>query len=1005
MFVILVLLMAAVGLSAQTQSAVGVRLIFGLTDKEQAKWDGSVTVEGARVASIDPWRFEGEDAILDNSSWRVSTHRIRLFGGGRNGPPPFVANGVVVWLAGANDSTQLRVKTAQGDFTVRLADIPYGKMQHALDGRVMADRIPPASEITSTSDEQDYPAVAADRNGNLWLAYLEFRHNPDHDRIRANYLEPPKDFSDMKAPTGGDQILLRKFSAGAWSEPTAITPPGGDLYRPAIAVDGSDRPWVFWSVNEKGNFNLWARAIENGKPGGALQLSGAPGSDVNPVATTDTKGRVWVAWQGWRNGRACVFAAWQEGNRFSRPYTVASSAGNEWNPAIAADANGRVSVAWDSYRNGNYDVYVRTANAPGNWGKETAVAASALYEAYPSIAYDREGRLWIAYEVGAERWGKDFGAYDTNGVAIYQGRAVKLVALDRAGRVMETKTDLAAVLPGAANQRVDSTARQNDSDAWLKPDPEGIKKRPPSRTPVASRGPKNSLPKLLVDASGRLWLAARSPQPVCWNPIGTVWSEYLASYDGSEWTGPIFLSHSDNLLDNRPALVSTRPGELMVIGSSDSRRQFHLIEKHLPGQAQAAARRQRAATAPAPADRVVAPDPYNNDLHLNVVSLPPVRGPVALKEAAAAAPPASDPMDGVEKSAIATIREFRAPSRYGALRIARGEFHRHSEISMDGGGDGTIIDQWRYIIDPAGMEWVGCCDHDNGGGREYSWWITQKLTDIFYVPGKFSPMFSYERSIAYPEGHRNTVFVQRGVRPLPRLPKVAAESTGNAPDTQMFYKYLREFSGIVASHTSATNMGTDWRDNDPSTEPVVEIYQGDRQNYEMPGAPRSNSAEDSIGGWRPKGFVNLALEMGYKLGFQASSDHISTHMSYCNLFVTDTTREAIMAAFRQRHVYGATDNILAYVTGGDYMMGDAFSTAQLPELRVRLTGTAPFAKVHVIKDNKYVYSTEPKQASVDFTWKDNAAQGGKTSYYYVRGEQENGELVWVSPMWITYTGK
>ena len=36
-------------------------------------------------------------------------------------------------------------------------------------------------------------------------------------------------------------------------------------------------------------------------------------------------------------------------------------------------------------------------------------------------------------------------------------------------------------------------------------------------------------------------------------------------------------------------------------------------------------------------------------------------------------------------------------------------------------------------------------------------------------------------------------------------------------------------------------MGTDWRDNDPDAEPVVEIYQGMRQNYEMPEAPRSNS--------------------------------------------------------------------------------------------------------------------------------------------------------------------
>jgi hypothetical protein len=73
---------------------------------------------------------------------------------------------------------------------------------------------------------------------------------------------------------------------------------------------------------------------------------------------------------------------------------------------------------------------------------------------------------------------------------------------------------------------------------------------------------------------------------------------------------------------------------------------------------------------------------------------------------------------------------------------------------------------------------------------------------------------------------------------------------------------------------------------------VVEIHQGDRQSYEMPGAPRSINPKDAIGGWRPKGFVNLGLEKGYKMSFQASSDHVSTHMSYCNIFVADDTREA-----------------------------------------------------------------------------------------------------------------
>ena len=245
----------------------------------------------------------------------------------------------------------------------------------------------------------------------------------------------------------------------------------------------------------------------------------------------------------------------------------------------------------------------------------------------------------------------------------------------------------------------------------------------------------------------------------------------------------------------------------------------------------------------------------------------------------------------------------------------------------------------------------------------------------------------------------------------------------HTPDTQMFYKYLHLFDGVCASHTSGTDMGTDWRDNDPKVEPIVEIYQGDRQNYERPGAPRSNSADYSIGGWRPLGFVSLALLKGYRLGFQSSSDHISTHMSYCNVWVEEPTREAILKAMRQRHIYGSTDNIIADVRCGEHFMGDEFEVNKPPTLRIKLIGTAPFEEVVIVKDNKYVYSTKPGKRIVEFTWTDNDAEPGKTSYYYVRGKQvgqvaertvrspdgrkvkvtlDNGELVWVSPMWITY---
>ena len=56
-------------------------------------------------------------------------------------------------------------------------------------------------------------------------------------------------------------------------------------------------------------------------------------------------------------------------------------------------------------------------------------------------------------------------------------------------------------------------------------------------------------------------------------------------------------------------------------------------------------------------------------------------------------------------------------------------------------------------------------------------------------------------------------------------------------------------------------------------------------------------------------------------------------MSYCNLWVTEPTREAIMEAFHKRRIYGSTDNILADVRCGDHFMGEEFTTAEPPAIR------------------------------------------------------------------------
>jgi len=172
--------------------------------------------------------------------------------------------------------------------------------------------------------------------------------------------------------------------------------------------------------------------------------------------------------------------------------------------------------------------------------------------------------------------------------------------------------------------------------------------------------------------------------------------------------------------------------------------------------------------------------------------------------------------------------------------------------------------------------------------------------------------------------------------------------------------------------------------------------------YERPGAPRSPTEQDAIGGWRPKGFVNLALLQGYKLAFESSSDHTSTHISYAIVYSESRSRADLLKAMRARHTYAATDNIIADWRCGDHMQGDEFKTSEPPNFHLKLRGTGAFSKVTFIKDDVEVKVLEPKTAEVDLDWADPNASAGKTSYYYVRGEQADGELVWASPMWVNY---
>lgn len=1071
--------------SAQT---VVLRIRFGMKDAEPTDWSGKLDVASGKVADISGTRWMPGDSA-DGNTFKVATRRRpaqssadrdRIAAGQLM---PMSDNGMVVLLDGVKPDAAITFDAKPGKHAFRLAEVPMGQSISALNGNLSIERVPASSAIADGMPDEDYPAIAAGMDGTVYVAYLSFTRGKDFQGARERpataesgpntgplqqgeirKIEKPEDFEYLRQPTGGEVIYLRTYRNGAWGKPVAVTDGKHEYYRPAVAVDGAGKVWVFYSAHlnadatlDHGNWEMMARSFDAaGKAGGeTINLSNAAGSDFMPSAAMAADGKVWLAWVAGRGANFSIVYAKQDGAKFTAPARVSDVAASEWEPNVAASPDGRVAIAWDTYVKGDYDVHVAIAGKDGAMGKPQPAAATTAFEGRASMAFDQGGRLWLAYEASPELWGKDFGALKKKGAPLYsQGRYVDVRVMTADGAWMQPAANLIDAMPEAA------AARRGNRNA------------PAANAGVPQRvqtGIAPSYPRLAVDAAGHVYLAFRGKPGSNWRvAVGSVWNEYITRLDAAGWSEAAWVPRSNNILDNRPAITAAGDGIMMAF-SGDGRGEMNAPKVGDPHQAGAEAGEtieisvdvpdeatlQRQINDPAASDDVAialaqdanpaqparprrqgggnrrAQGDPNNDIFVTTLSATDFGGAAAGAPklgAAKVADAAGVSQDtAAERNDVSAMRAYRYDLNGESLRIWRGEFHRHTELSPDGGGDGGLLDMWRYAIDCAAFDWIGDGDHDYGNGREYSWWTTQKAVTLFTLPGHFVPIYSYERSVVYPEGHRNCMFAQRGVRSLPRLPISSADKFAPAPDTNMLYQYLHYFKGVCASHTSATQMGTDWRNHDPAVEPFVEIYQGDRNNYERPDSPRSAVTEaaikkstpekESIGGWRPKGFVNLALLKGYRLAFQSSSDHISTHLSYCNVLISgEPTREAILEAVRKRRVYGATDNIIADVRckagDKDHLMGEEFSTNEAPTLRVKIVGAKNIAKVTIIKDDVVVHEATPNARNVEFTWTDPKPTPGKTSYYYVRGEQvpdlqgaTSGELVWASPMWIKYEGK
>ena len=772
----------------------------------------------------------------------------------------------------------------------------------------------------------------------------------------------------LMAPDGN--AMIERFPVEHKLSESGIT---SDFPALAVAPDGS--LWVAYT----GYRDKADEVLVNGA-GKVHHVSGR-GDHFAPAIAVDSTGRVHVVYSRKEGDTYQLFETVYSSGTWSRPAQLTHDTGSNLWPTLVAGPSGRVALAWQGFRNNESAALFKTWDGK-RWSDEQRLSEAGSNSWTPALAYQAD-KLWavwdsyatgnyqiyvrpiggtamrvtkgenfcvrpsiavvagspvVAWEESDPLWGKDFAwLVERRGTVLYKNRRIRLARLEGGSDWRELSARVEDAVPAEIRRYIQQPQLASDGSRLL-----------------MSLRVRTSVANSRIDY---------------WSNIGR-WETFVTSLSDTGWepVAPMPSSVGRNSMRSGVALAK---GEAKIVWAADNR---------------------------------IWPTVRYGDLEVYTTSLPlkPAPSKIATQRIEATAAGAAN-LHPNEREDTRRIRAYRYTLNGKTYRILRGDLHRHTELSNDGAGDGMLDDTYRYELDAVAFDFGFVSDHQMGNDDEYNWWLTQKSNDLYCMKDRFVPLYGYERSVPFPNGHRNVIWAERG-QPVLRI--APPEQKGADNTGPILYPYLRSTNGIATSHTSATEQGTDWRDNAPDLEPFVEIYQGYEANYEHAGAPRAATPETAKAhqGMRTAGYVWNAWAKGYKLGVQSSSDHISTHSSYACILVENFTRQGLLDAMRKRHTYAATDQIvmdfrIQGTDDGTALMGDIVGSKQNPRLVAHIIGTAPIKEVDVVRSNQYIHKLNPNKQDVSFEYLDAAAPSGE-SYYYVRAEQSDGQLVWSSPIWI-----
>lgn len=780
----------------------------------------------------------------------------------------------------------------------------------------------------------------------------------------------------------GDQIFISSRQGDTWSSPQIVNSSHSQIVRPTVCAAGKEI-WVFWTETAGKDVARVLFSKRHGTKWSAPeQLNASTIPAQNQEVTSDGQ-RVFVTWQEFRDGQYDIVLRTFENGKWSEVTPVTKDMHDDWDPALARDSKGRLWVAWSSYRGGDYDLYLRQADKPG--AEEIRLSARGEYDLHPALTTDDKGRLWVAWDsVTIPRHGSSGGSTITGANKQKSEEPQMNDPENPDQKALEAQIRIVCV--------------DGDKILHIPKTPRSLK--PPEPYKLAH----TAMPRISVDASGQLWVAYRA---LIVKPAGEKktkeqlakmtpaqrnqarrnsrrgpywWDVFVQSFNGN-WSDPQKLPESDGTSEE--AVVVSAAGGALVIYQMEHRAQAALKKGKEPTVVEDHGDHHHEY------GRTLGSNGDIYAVHLKADGKGEAAGKSLVVRKA--------PIDKTVKPRVP-----RESARYQTevngkkYTLLWGDLHKHSNVSRcSSGNEPAPEEHYKYAHDVCQYDFLAMSDHAEHTS-EYNWWRLQKLADLYNVPGWFSVLYGYEWTASWPIGHHNVIFPSR---PSPIL----RSNLEGSKDTKQLCDALAQSGkpALVIPHTMADpRMGTRWDYHDERFERLAEMFQACRGSYEYDGCPRQHTEATAKGG-----FYQDGLAKDYKLGTICSSDH-GWGTAYAVVYATENSRQGAWQGLYDRRCYGSTTyGLIVDFRCGKHFMGEEFSTDKPPQIKLFVRGSAPIREVAILSNGKIVHSQGDEKNPIgkkelNLSWTPGSLPAG-TTYYYARVIQEDDEMAWTSPVWVT----